>query len=262
MGFSVFINCKTQKVATPNTVCPDLDTLFPISSYRGNYEYYLDLNKFYKVSSDSTNKNYNNRGEKIEYGVRRIDNDSLFLYINQGIGSFQYNYVVPDLLFISRDLDTDIELVYKIKKEPFLLSEKYIKKYGNSNVFIGESSVIRGGQLFKSNYDKDFMVCVDAAIAIAEQKTLKDRGSIYFQDMRIMRSEPFQKPFWIFIVETNYGKKYYYTVDGITGKFEKADFMKIFPRAVRVPPKAAKNNRSIMRNRKDSIDKILNQIKQ
>jgi len=262
MGCSIFINCKTQNVATPKTSCPNLAALFSISSYGGRYEHFLDLNKFYEIRSDSISKHYNNRGEKVEYGAWRVDNDSLFLYINQDKSSFTYNYVVPDLLFISRDLDTGIELVYKTKKEPFMLSEKYIKKYGNSKVFIGESTVVRNGQLFKNNYDKGFNVCVDEAIAIAESKTIEERGSVYFQEMSILRSEHFQKPFWIFIIKTNYGADYFYTVDGINGKFEKADFMKIFPMTVKSTPKAAKNYRRLLQKRKDSIDRILSQIKQ
>lgn len=260
--FSIFINCKTQNVIIPYTVCPDLDTLFPVSSKRMNYEYYLDLNKFYEIRTDSTAKNYNYRRKKVEYGARRVGNDSLYLYINQGIGFFTDGLGVPDLLFISKNLDTDITLVYKIKNDPFLLSEEYFKKYGNSGVFIGESTLIREGHLYRYNYDKDFTVCVDEAIAIAESNTIEERNSKYFQDIRILRSEPSQSPFWIFTIRTNYGKNYSYTVDGITGKFEKANEDTFIGIVGKGTSQSRKYNKKMMQKRKDSIDEIFNQRKE
>lgn len=259
MVFSIFINCKSQNISITRTVCPNLDTLFPVSSKSMNYQYYLDLNKFYEIRTDSSAKNFNHRRERVKYGARRVGNDSLFLYINQGIGFFTDGLGVPDLLFISKDLDTDIDLVYKIKNDPFLLSEEYFKKYGNSGVFIGESTLIREGHLYKYNFDKNFTVCVDEAIAIAESNTIEERNSKYFKDMRIMRSEPSQSPFWIFTIRTQYGKNYTYTVDGITGKFEKANKDTFIGIVSKGTSQSRKYNKKMMQKRKDSIDEILKQ---
>lgn len=232
--------------------CIDLDTLFFVTSTNNRLEYQLDLKKYYTMKTDSTIMG------TVEYGAKKLGNDSLKLYINQDIGSFRDNFEKPDILFEVRDLDTDILYVYKKKNDPFRLSEEYIKKYYNSGVFIGQAIYVEDGYLRKYNFEKGFNICIEEAIKIGEENTVKLRESKYFEKASIRRSEYSKEPFWIYTIETNYGKKYSHIIDGVTGDFKRTKSLKYFPGTVRVKnPKARKNNRMMMMKRKDSIDKIL-----
>lgn len=200
-------SCNTTKIPVSKIICPDLDKIFPIN--KNNFANYLDFNIYDTLYYDSSSTIPKKTGRKI------IGNIEILLQEN----------TYSNYLSISQyDTVNKIYRNYEIQSDS-LKNFHTTKYYNNKGFRIEESKSTLWGNI---NYEENYNICWKEAIAIAELNTVRLRQKKSFSHMYVGRSEHFQDPFWIFTVEMSDKKRYYFTVDGITGEFKKAQFEDIY----------------------------------
>ncbi len=200
-------SCNTTKIPVSKINCPDLDKIFPIN--KNNFADYLNFNTYDILYNDSDSSVLKKTGRKIIGDIEILLQENTY---SNYLSIFQYDTI------------NKIYCNYEIQSDS-IINFHYTKYYNNKGIRIGDSKSTLWGYI---NYEEDYKICWEEAIAIGELNTVKLRQKKSFSNMYVSRSERFQKPFWIFTVEMNDEKRYYFTVDGITGEFKKAQFKDIY----------------------------------